>query len=53
MLGGIKVRINPTNCVDLFIGGRMTLSDAVDGIAGTGAAPDMMLRIGIGLCHRL
>ena len=53
MVGGVKIRINPTNCVDLFLGGRMALSDAVDGLAGTGAAPDMMLRLGVGLCHRL
>jgi len=53
MVAGLKIRINPTSCMDVFVGGRMALSDAVDGIAGTGAAPDMMLRIGVGICHRL
>jgi hypothetical protein len=53
LLGGIKIRINPRNCIDLFMGGRMALSDAVDGIAGTGAAPDLMIRLGIGFCHSL
>ncbi len=53
MLGGIKVRINPTNSIDLYLGGRMALSDAIDGVAGTGKAPDLMLRLGLGFCHRL
>jgi len=51
LLGGIKVRINPKNSIDIFLGGRMTLSDAVDGIAGQGAAPDFMIRLGFGLCR--
>lgn len=53
IVGGVKIRVNPTNCIDIFLGGRMTVSDAVDGIAGTGPAPDSILRLGIGLCHRL
>tara|TARA_R110002050_G_scaffold48780_1_gene113240 strand:- start:6480 stop:7115 length:636 start_codon:yes stop_codon:yes gene_type:complete len=53
MLGGVKFRINPNNCIDIFLGGRLALSDAVDGIAGTGAAPDLMIRLGFGFCHSL
>ncbi|PTM04908.1 MAG: hypothetical protein DA405_05790 [Bacteroidetes bacterium] len=53
LLGGIKIRIDPRNSIDLFTGARMALSDAVDGIAGTGGAPDLMIRLGLGFCHSL
>jgi hypothetical protein len=53
LISGIKIRINPNNSVDIFMGGRLTLSDAVDAIAGTGKAPDLLWRVGVGICHAL
>lgn len=53
LLFGVKIRMNPRTSVDLFAGGRSTLSDEIDGLIGTGAGFDIIGRVGIGFCTRL
>jgi len=50
---GLKIRVNPRLSVDVYGGGRTTLSDEIDGIVGSGAGFDIMGRIGLGLSFRL
>ncbi len=50
---GVKIRMNPRTSVDLFAGGRTTMSDEIDGIIGTGDGFDIIGRIGIGICRSI
>lgn len=52
LLFGLKMRLNPRWSLDIFGGGRTTFTDEIDGMSGTGAGPDLLGRIGIGLCKR-
>lgn len=53
ILFGIKLRMSPNLSFDVFAGGRSTMTDGIDGIAGTGAAPDIIGRVGFGICSKL